>query len=449
MVIIFSSISIALSIFNKRILKIINQFIIMIIISLLFCIFVIIKKTPEDLITGQDEKAVVEITARVLEDSREIAGGKSIFLIEVLSVKDNNSTITSASGKITIASNIKLYRGQVIKAGKKNIFGKYNSFIFIDYKNIEILDWETTFPAIILRKRAQIYSHLKENIRLMYPNSSLLFSALFTGIKENPKGELFTSLRKAGASHILALSGMHLGIISFGTMLFLTLVFGKKLSFIITLLILCLYVFLVSPGPSLTRALIFFTLLGVFGIYGIKVDVFRVLIFCFLIQVVTNTDSAYSLSFQLSYLALGGIILGSKRIIRVLPGLIPPWVRGILAASISAQIFTSVLVLHYFSVIYPVGIISGIILVPIITLFIWIGIAALVPMPWLIRSFLFRIMEEIYRAVEFFADFFSRFPELDIQSAVIGSIIISLLLVFGRYSGNLPFVHWGRSLDGL
>ncbi len=421
----------------------------MIFISLLFSIVVIFRNTPEYIVTGQDERAVVEITARVMEDSREIAGGKSIFLIDLLSVKNNNSTITSASGKITIASSINVYRGQVIKVRKKNILQKSSSIIFVDHKKIEMLDWETTISANMFKKRAQIYDHLKKRIGIMYPNSSLLFSALFTGLKENPKGELFTSLRKAGASHLLALSGMHLGIISFGTLFFLTLIFGRKLSFIITLIILCFYVFLISPGPSLIRALIFFTILGLFSISGVKVDIFRVLIFCFFIQVVINPDSAYHLSFQLSYLALGGIILGTKRINRMLPGIIPPGVRAVLAASISAQISTSVLVLHYFGVIYPVGIISGIILVPIITIFIWVGIAALVPMPWLIRSFFFRLLEELYRTVVFFADFFSGFPELNIHSTVIGSLIICFIIVSGRYYRYLPFIHCRPSLDGL
>ncbi|MCK5672834.1 MAG: hypothetical protein KAH95_05635 [Spirochaetales bacterium] len=68
----------------------------MIFISLLICLFVINAQNQEEIIPGQTLKAVTGITARVLEDSREIGGGKSVFSINLLSAKDINSTLTSA-----------------------------------------------------------------------------------------------------------------------------------------------------------------------------------------------------------------------------------------------------------------------------------------------------------------------------------------------------------------
>ncbi|MEA1910763.1 MAG: ComEC/Rec2 family competence protein, partial [Spirochaetota bacterium] len=246
------------------------------------------------------------------------------------------------------------------------------------------MGWGSSLDDKILENRANFLSYLRQRIYRMQADSAVLFAALFTGIKDNPKGELFTSLRKAGASHILALSGMHLGIISFGVMFAFTSVFGRRLSFFITLIFIILYVFLVSTGSSLTRAAILFTLLGFFTLSGVRTDIFHVLVLCFVIQLTVNPGSAYELSFQLSYLALGGIILGSETISILLPGIIPPKIRGVLAASLSAQFFTAPLVLSSFGVIYPVGIISGIILVPVITLFIWLGIIGMIPLPWVI-----------------------------------------------------------------
>ncbi|MCK5672835.1 MAG: ComEC/Rec2 family competence protein [Spirochaetales bacterium] len=261
----------------------------------------------------------------------------------------------------------------------------------------------------ILKKRAHILDYLALRISRLGHGSDILFSALFTGKKENPKGELFMSLRTAGASHILALSGMHLGIIAFGFMFLFTPLFGRRASFFLTLLIILLYVFLVSSGPSLTRAVILFTLLGLFSLSGVRIDIFHILVICFLIQVIIDITSAYELSFQLSYLALGGIILGSDKVNRRIPGFIPPKLRGILAASVSAQLFTAPLVLYYFGVIYPVGVISGIILVPVITIFIWVGIVGMLPLPWVVSHFIFWIMENLFKIVEISAAFFSQF----------------------------------------
>ncbi|MDA3941084.1 MAG: ComEC/Rec2 family competence protein [Spirochaetia bacterium] len=266
-----------------------------------------------------------------------------------------------------------------------------------------------------------------QRIDRMKPGASLLFTALFTGTKENPNGKLFTSIKKAGASHILALSGMHLGIISLGILFLFTPLFGRHQSFVLTLVLIIIYVFLVKSGPSLIRGAILFSLLGLFSFSGLRIDIFHILVICFLIQVTVYPGCAWELSFQLSYMALGGIILGSNAIRRILPGLIPFNLRTVLAASISAQLFTAPLVLNYFGVTYPVGIISGIILVPLITLFIWTGIFGLIPMPWVIQRLIFMVMEVFYILIESFSGFFSQFPVLNNRTTAIFFIV---LLVF-------------------
>jgi len=437
----FASFSVTLSVFDSRILKTLNRFFIIIFISSLFSLNVINKNVLIDNSYGQDKKFVTEVTARVLEDSREIGGGKSLFPICLLYSKDINLTTTSASGELTIASTLNLYKGQLIRIKKRNILNSKNSLVFVDCKKVYVLNWGNTIYDKIFKIRAYIFDHLKFRINRMQHKSSLLFTALFTGMKENPKGKIFISLRKAGASHILALSGMHLGIISLAVMFLLTLLIGKRVSFIFTLILIFMYVFIVSSGPSLNRALILFTLLGLLEIIGVKIDIFSILVICFLIQVTMYPSSAYRLSFQLSYLALGGIILWSGRIARILPGFIPPGIRGILAASISAQICTSVLVLHSFGVIYPVGIISGILLIPIITLFIWIGIIGLLPIPWFFQEFLFRVMDLLYLGIDFLADMFSLFPSIGAKYSVIVASLFFIILILVKIIKIFPLLN--------
>ena len=379
----------------------------------------------------------MEIRGRVLTDSKEIGGGKKIFSLQLMSSEDINSTRTSASGSLTVASQVNVYKGQFVSLAKKNILVQNSSFIFIDKKNISVLEWGTARDIMIMEKRAQILAYLKQHIRRMGGGPASLFTALFVGIKENPKGELFTALRRAGGSHILALSGMHLGIISFGILFVLTGLFGKRISFAVTLIVILFYVFLVSAGPSLTRAVILFIFIGFLSLSGSHIDIFHILSICFLIQILLNPESAYMLSFQLSYLALGGIILGSEKINRILPGIIPVGIRGVLSASISAQLFTAPLVLYYFGVIYPVGIISGIILVPVITLFIWTGILGLLPLPWILERMMFSVAVSLYKAIEVSADIFSRFPTMGYRGAIYtGIILIVLYFVYFIISKN-------------
>jgi len=445
----FASLSVSLSIFESKTFIICNKIFISLFISLLIGLYISNALFSPNIFAGQEKRDVVEITARVSDDSKEISGGQSIFPVEVLSAKGINSTLTSASGKLTVVSRINLFKGQTIVLSKRNILRKSSSIIFVDREKIKVLDWNSLVNIKILKKRAYILNYLKLKISRFGHGPDILFSALFTGKKENPKGELFTSLRKAGASHILALSGMHLGIIAFGFMFLFTPFFGKKISFYLTLLIILLYVSLVLSGPSLTRAVIFFTLLGFFSLSGARTDIFHILVICFLIQVTVDSNSAYELSFQLSYLALGGIILGSANINRILPGFIPPKLRGILSASVSAQLFTAPLVLYYFGVIYPVGVLSGIILVPIITTFIWVGIVGMFPLPWVIQSLVFTVMKNLYKLIETFSNFFSRFPVLNMRASVIFFIILFVVPVIVMSTRKYYTLAKARSLDGV
>jgi ComEC/Rec2-related protein len=403
----------------------------MLFISSLISIHVLNSQISNDIFSGQDNRAVDSITARVLKDSREISGAQFVFPINVLSAVDINSTSTSSSGKIVVIAKKELYKGQILNITKKKILLQNNSFIFIKSKNILELNWGESWESDILKKRADIFDNIKQRIKQMGSGPGVLFSALFTGIKDNPNNDLFTSFKKAGASHILALSGMHLGIISFGIMMILKGLVGKRIGFIITFFVVIVYVFLVNAGPSLIRAVIMFVLIGSINIAGKKIDIFHILIISFIIQILLNSESAYTLSFQLSYLALAGIILLSGFINRKLPGFIPGVIRAILSASISAQLFTAPLILNYFGVLYPVGIISGIILVPMVTLFIWIGITGLLPVPGFVQRMIYSVMDVLYELIKFSSGAFSLFPHL--HFSVTAWIFLLIILFYLSY----------------
>jgi len=413
-----ASFNLSISVFSSRKLKLFGKIAVLLTISSLIGVFILQKISPVSVSSGQDNKYVTEITVRVLEDSREINGGFNIFPVNLISSCNMNLTTTEASGKLILASKIIVYKGQRIVIKKDRILEKSDSIIFVDKKRIIILDPEKTWYVKLLGERKEILKYLRKRIDRMGEDPSILFTALFTGYKENPKSKLFLSFRHAGASHILALSGMHLGIISVGIMFLLKYIVGRKLSFIVTFLAILFYVFLTDAGYSLTRAAIFFVLIGSFVLMGIRLDIFHLLIFCFFIQIIKDPESSYNMSFQLSYLAISGIILLSDRINHKMPGIISPVIRSVLSASIAAQIFTAPLVLYYFGIIYPVGMVSGIFLVPLVTIFIWTGIIVLLPLPWFIEKILFLIMDIIYILIKSTADFFSQFPSLVLKPAI-------------------------------
>ena len=162
--------------------------------------------------------------------------------------------------------------------------------------------------------------------------------------------------QKAGLSHVLAVSGMHIGFI---VLLFLTL-FGKRFGMIISCVVLVFFVPMTGASPSVIRAVIMY-FVSVVGFY-IRRDnsMLHSLCFALVALLIYNPYSVKSLSLQLSFLATLGIILFNKPLQNFL--LLPfkklkehTLFRGIaytiisaLGCSISACIFTSPVLLLQF-----------------------------------------------------------------------------------------------------
>ena len=401
-----------------------------IVVSSLISLYLLPGSSEEFRFWGQNPDLVSVIKGRALTDSRETDGGVKIFTMKLLFTENQNRIGTDAHGSLSIASNVNIYRGELISIRKKNLLRRRRDIVFLNEREIEVTGWENNPMGWMLGRRSGFLKILTGRRELMFNEASSFFNALFLGIQENPRGEIYIDLRRSGASHILALSGLHLGIVALGVMVVFKLFFGRKISFLLTLIVVLAYIFLVGFSPSLTRALLLFGFTGFAGILGIRKDLFHILVLCFLFQIVLFPKSAYSLSFQLSYLALGGIIIGSPGISRILPGILPPVIRIVLSASAAAQFSTASLVLYSFGVIYPVGIISGVVFIPLITLFIWFGIFGLLPLPYPIGELVFWLMIKIYSLIKISAGFFSSFPEISYRGAAVGLIFFLLFMIY-------------------
>jgi competence protein ComEC len=177
------------------------------------------------------------------------------------------------------------------------------------------------------------------------------------------------SFRDAGCSHILALSGMHLAIISAVIAFFLRKALGLRAAALAGSLIIAAYVYLAGGQPSLVRAAIMY-LLGVLSLLGnMKVRPLNLLSLAFLIQLAWDPGAGASLSFILSYLALGGILLTGEALHELLRGKSPAVLAGGLSASAGAFLAGAAVVSLYFGVLRPVGILAGLLLMPLATVF--------------------------------------------------------------------------------
>jgi competence protein ComEC len=118
-------------------------------------------------------------------------------------------------------------------------------------------------------------------------------------------------------------------------------------------------------------------ILGVLAVFGfLPRQPLSLLAMAFVIQLALRPSSAHSLSFTLSYLALGGILTAGELIHALLRGRLPEFLASPLSASLGAYLATQT-VIAGLGIIRPVGILAGLVIVPLTTVFMIAVIAAL------------------------------------------------------------------------
>jgi competence protein ComEC len=205
-----------------------------------------------------------------------------------------------------------------------------------------------------------------------------LAAALLLGTKENLDDDIAQAFIKAGLSHVLAISGMHLAFLSALLAFILKRPLGKKGAILAGLVFIVLYVFLVGPQPSLVRAGLMYAMGSVLILSGAKGQALALLGLAFIVQIIWNPESAYSASFILSYLALGGILLLSEETIKLLKGRLPTPLLGGFGASVGAFLATAPVTASLFGILYPAGIVATFFAAPLASVIMTLAIIYLI-----------------------------------------------------------------------
>ena len=151
------------------------------------------------------------------------------------------------------------------------------------------------------------------SIPFPHEGTAPLVNALLTGDRSSLDDSVMNSFRDSGASHILALSGLHLGII-YGILLKVTSILGKhptvKAVRSLIIISLCgIYTLATGASPSLVRAFLFILVNETARLTHRSNNPLRVYCAALFIQTAINPQVISSTGFQLSYLAMAGIFL--------------------------------------------------------------------------------------------------------------------------------------------
>ena len=288
---------------------------------------------------------------------------------------------------------------------KKN---SVSPLVFFGDKSVpEFLGWRSA----VLRLRAFLRFYL---MRLLsgWGSAGALLLALLSANRDFLILPVSEAFRNAGLAHVLALSGMHVSLVSLAA-LQMGSIFGKKsLAIKFSLVSIIFFVWFAGAAPSLNRALGMMILIIIGKSLGLQPPMISVLCTMLIFHIAVKPDDALSLGFMLSYGALAGILIFGSAVFDILNGKIPPKILGSFSASIGAQTFTAPIVISKIGVLAPVGIIASIIVSPLISAFLILGLGAIfISLLFPFTGFIFSyFLNAFYDLIFFIIRIFALFP---------------------------------------
>lgn len=221
------------------------------------------------------------------------------------------------------------------------------------------------------------------------PACNALAKALLSGDKSSVTAEIKEAFRTSGASHILALSGMHLGVI-YAVLLKITAFAGsspaaKKARSAAVVLASGCYTVVTGAAASLVRAMLFIFINETARIAGRQPSAMNTFFASALIQLAIAPGSIRSAGFQLSYLAVAGIHLLYPSMREWYPGngrgdiLKKIWDSA--ALSIACQVFTGPAAWIIFGTFPEYFLITNLLAVPLSTFLMILSAAATILYP--------------------------------------------------------------------
>lgn len=268
--------------------------------------------------------------------------------------------------------------------------------------------------------------------------------ALILGVKEDLNREIKQAYSAAGAMHVLAVSGLHVGIIylmlSFSLGWLRYKKHGRLIYVLVILLVLWSYALITGFSPSVLRAVTMFSFLLIGDSYYRKTNTYNNLAISAFILLLANPFYITSVGFQLSYIAVIGILYLQPKIYSwfTFDGLLADKAWAIMSVSLSAQIATFPLTIMYFHQFPTYFFVANLVVIPAAFLILSVGFLMLLfsAINIVSDSFAFLLEGVIYltNRIIFFIESipFSTISDISINS--FQAILIYLVIIYSLIS---------------
>lgn len=216
------------------------------------------------------------------------------------------------------------------------------------------------------------------------PDAEAVLAAMVLGDKTAIDRQLRSTYATTGASHILALSGLHLGIIY---LLLTRLIPGRRrfwLTQVLTVVAIWAFALLTGLSVSVIRAALMISAYALFSMGGRRRAPLGVLSLTAIVMLLADSSAIFDVGFQLSFLSMLSILLWMPLADSVVP---LSWMRshpvlqglyGLLAVSLAAQLGTAPLVAYYFGQLPTYFLLTNLLVVPAATLILYGSVVTLI-----------------------------------------------------------------------
>ncbi len=306
---------------------------------------------------------------------------------------------------------------------------------------------DITFVGENLQTNEVIRNKIKTNLTkgLTNQNTELVYSALF-GDKTLLSEGVYDNFKLSGVAHLLAVSGLHVGILV-GILMGILKLFKAKpwVKLIVISVILLFYSYLCGFSVSVTRAAIMSVIMLIAPILFAEYDSLSSLSLSGIVLFLLNPFVAFDVRFILSFSCVLGIIMFTKPISRFLNKLkLPTVISNSIAISTSTTIALIIPLAYFFNNLNIISILANIILIPIFsigfTIAFVLGILSLV-IPFITN--LLVVVNPIFDIVIILAKVFGDLPIANFATIEIHmiSIIIYLTMLLIISSLNVSKVR--------
>jgi competence protein ComEC len=315
--------------------------------------------------------------------------------------------------------------------------------VFLKPNDFKIIGNQSTFASFTHFTREKLTSsfhHLNWK-----PETQAFINALLFGQKNHLEQETLTSFTDAGVMHVLAISGLHVGIIymfiAFALKPLKRYKKGRLIELLLTLFLLWSFAAITGFSASVSRAVTLFSIIAIGRFWNKRSSVYNSIAASALLLLLVNPNFIFDIGFQLSYSAVLSIVLFQPFFERFYfsKNKISRYVVDLILVSVAAQIGVLPLSLYYFNQFPVLFLVANILVIPLVTLLLLLGVLTLIlnfsfPM---LAQFPAVIIENIIDFMTFYVGWISKF-----DTFIIRNISFSASLCLVAYLMIACFLYW-------